>query len=118
VPVSAISSFPGLSIDEVPGRNFVKATAEWNLPPVHFTHAGTPGFYAAWIRPALFAGGLVTNLDAGPVRQRAVDAGGQIDIRFSVLSALDMTVSAGAAVAVRSGGQARGEAMLSLKILR
>jgi hypothetical protein len=52
------------------------------------------------------------------VRQRAVDAGGQIDIRFSVLSALDMTVSAGAAVAVRSGGPARGEAMLSLKILR
>jgi hypothetical protein len=112
------SSFPGLSIDEVPGRNFVKAVAEWNLPPLRFTHAGTPGFYAAWVRPALFAGGLITNVDARQVRQRAVDAGGQIDVRFSVLSALDMTVSAGAAVAFRADGPARGEAMVSLKILR
>jgi hypothetical protein len=112
------SSFPGLSINELPGRNFVKALAEWNLPPIRFTHAGTPGFYAAWVRPAVFVGGLVTNLDDRTSRQRAVDAGGQIDIRFSVLSALEMTVSAGAAVAFRPDGPSRREAMISLKILR
>ena len=96
----------------------MKALAEWNLPPIRFTHAGTPGFYAAWIRPAVFAGGLITNLDDRASRQRAVDAGGQIDIRFSVLSALDMTVSAGAAVAFRADRPSSGEAMISLKILR
>jgi hypothetical protein len=111
-------SFPGFSIDEVPGRNFVKTIAEWNLPPLRFTHAGTPGFYATWVRPAVFVGGLITNFDDSSVQRRALDAGGQLDVRFSVLSALDMTVSAGAAVAFPANGPRRGEAMLSLKILR
>jgi hypothetical protein len=111
-------SFPGVEIDELPGRNFVKAIAEWNLPPLRFTHAGTPGFYAAWVRPAVFAGGLMTNLDDRVSRQRAANIGAQLDVRFSVLSALDMTVSAGAAVAFRANGPTSREAMVSLKILR
>jgi hypothetical protein len=112
------SSFPGAAIDEIAGRNFVKALVEWNLPPLRLRHAGTPGFYATWIRPAIFAGGLLTNLDDRRVRERAADIGGQIDFRFSVLSALDMTVSVGGAVAFRGETGPRREAMVSLKILR
>jgi hypothetical protein len=113
------SSLPGAEIDEIPGRNFAKSLVEWNLPPVRFKHAGTPGFYAAWMRPAVFAGGLLTNLDAsGKAFEKAADLGAQLDFRFGVLSALDMTISIGGATAVRAATGPRNEAMLSVKILR
>jgi hypothetical protein len=44
--------------------------------------------------------------------------GGQLDLRFTVLSNLDMTLSAGAALAFEQGDRARREAMISLKVLR
>jgi hypothetical protein len=111
-------SFPGLELNEIGGRNFVRPTLEWNLPPWRFRRAGTPGFYATWARPALFVTGLSTNLDASSARRTAVAAGGQIDFRFSLLSTLDMTISAGAALALEDRHAPRREAMVSLKILR
>jgi hypothetical protein len=111
-------SFPGASLNEIPGRNFVKSTIEWNLPPLRFRHAGTPGFHAAWVRPAVFLGGLVTNLDVPGARGTAANIGAQIDVRFSLLSVLDMTVSACAAVAFRERADASREGMISVKILR
>ena len=112
-------SFPGAEINELDGRNFVRSTIEWNLPPWRFSRVGTPGAYLSWLRPALFVSGLATNLDeSGLTRRRSVSAGGQIDLRFSVLSALDMTFSAGAAVRVANGVPASGELMASLRVLR
>lgn len=70
------------------------------------------------MRPALFAGGLVTNLDASDVRRVAGDVGGQLDFRLTVLSNLDMTLSAGAASVVEQGGASHREFMVSLKVLR
>ena len=55
--------FPGAELNEIGGRNFVKSTVEWNLPPWRFRRVGTPGFYATWLRPAMFVTGLATNLD-------------------------------------------------------
>ncbi len=111
-------SFPGAPLNAIPGRNFAKSILEWNLPPLRFEHAGTPGFYATWLRPAIFAGGVITNLDASaPAQRRVADVGGQIDVRFSMLSALDLTLSVGAAAAFEDGKTHR-EAMISLKILR
>ena len=110
-------SFPGAPLNSIPGRNFIKSIVEWNLPPLRFEHAGTPGFYATWLRPAVFAGGLMTNVDAADVRRRAANVGGQIDVRFSLLSALDLTLSVGAAAAFENG-RSHGETMVSLKILR
>ena len=49
---------------------------------------------------------------------RAMSAGGQIDVRFTVLSALDMTFSAGTAVRVADGVAPSGEFMVSLRVLR
>ena len=111
-------AFPGAPLNGISGRNFGKSTIEWNLPPLRFRRAGTPGFYATWMRPALFAGGLVTNLDASDVRRVAGDVGGQLDFRLTVLSNLDMTLSAGAATVVERGGASRRELMVSLKVLR
>ena len=70
------------------------------------------------MRPAIFAGGLVTNLDASAIRREVGNVGGQLDFRLNVLSTLDLTLSVGSAVAFEPGLPARREAMVSLKILR
>ncbi len=112
------SSFPGAGLNEIAGRNFVKSAIEWNAPPWRFRRAGIPGFYATWARPAVFVTGLATNLDAPAVRRVLTDVGGQVDIRFGAMSALELTLSVGGAVAIESGQALRREAMVSLKILR
>ena len=112
------SSFPGAEIDEFGGRNFVRSVLEWNLPPLRFSRAGSPGAYLSWIRPAVFAGGLATNLDAARVRTTAATAGAQIDFNLTILSQFDLMFSAGGAVAVARDGRARPEALVSMRLLK
>ena len=112
------SSFPGADISELAGRNFVRSTIEWNLPPLRFERAGTPSAFPSWMRPAVFVSGLVTNLDHDAAQHRALSVGGQLDFRFTVLSTMDMTLSAGAAVRTVNGRPARREAMISLAVLK
>ena len=111
-------SFPGIDINERYGRNYLRSMLEWNLPPVRFSRLGTPGFYATWLRPAVFASGLVTDLDDAAYRRTTGNVGAQVDLRISMLSALDLTLSVGGAVAVEDGRRPQTEAMISLKILR
>jgi hypothetical protein len=111
-------AFPGARLNEIAGRNFVRSLVEWELPPIRFSRAGTPGFYLSFLRPALFAGGLVTNLDRSAARTTATTAGGQVDLRFTMLSALDLTLSVGAGVRLEHGVPARREAMVSLALLK
>jgi hypothetical protein len=113
-----VESFPGAEINEIGGRNFLRSTLEWTLPPWRFSRVGTPGAYLSWLRPAVFVSALVTNLDDASVRRRGISAGGQVDLRFSVLSALDMTFSAGAAIRLANGVPKAGEFMASLRVLR
>ena len=113
-----MESFPGAQINEIGGRNFLRSMLEWTLPPWRFSRVGTPGAYISWLRPAMFVSALATNLDDAAVRRRAISAGGQVDLRFSVLSALDMTFSAGAAIRLANGVPKAGEFMASLKVLR
>jgi hypothetical protein len=91
---------------------------EWNLPPWRFRRLGTPGLHATWLRPAVFATALTTDFDEERFRRTALSLGGQFDVRFTVLSRLDMTLSAGGAVALEAGAAPRREAMVSLKILQ
>jgi hypothetical protein len=111
-------AFPGVDLNAIGGRNFVKSTLELNLPPRRFSRVGTPGFYVTWLRPAVFVGGLMTNLDASSARRSAADIGGQLDLRVTMLSELDMTLSIGGAVAFDRDSAPRREAMISLKLLR
>jgi hypothetical protein len=56
----AYYAFPGADLNEIGGRNFVRSTLEWNLPPLKFRRAGTPG--------------VLLHVDAaGPVRRHARD---------------------------------------------
>ena len=111
-------AFPGAELQEIGGRNFAKTMLEWNLPPLRFRNVGTPGFYLTWMRPAVFVGGLGTNLDSEEFRRFASNVGGQLDFRVTALSTLDMTLSVGAALAFEDGYDSRRELMVSLKVLR
>ena len=113
-----IESLPGAELNEIPGRNFAKAILEWNLPPWRFRRMGSPGMHATWLRPALFVSGLATNVDDRQFRRTVASVGGQFDIRFTMLSNQDLTLSLGGAVALEHGRAPRREAMISLKILR
>jgi hypothetical protein len=111
-------AFPGVDLNAIGGRTFLKSTLEWNLPPWRFSRVGTPGFYATWLRPSIFAGALATSLDLQSTRRVVHDAGGQLDLRLMALSELEMTLSFGGAVAFERGQAPSREAMVSLKILR
>jgi len=111
-------SLPGAELNEIPGRNFVKSMVEVNLPPLRFDRFGTSGFYVPWLRTAVFAGGLATNLDDRPARRALLNGGVQADLSISTLSVLDLMLSFGAAVAVEKDYAPRYEAMISLKVLR
>jgi hypothetical protein len=112
------SAFPGVEINEVSGRNYARSMLEWNLPPLRFRRLGTPSLYATWLRPAVFATVLATNLDDPALRRTLGNVGGQLDLRFTLLSRLDMTLSAGYAWAFEGGSRPRDEVMVSLKVLR
>ena len=115
----AYYAFPGADLNEIGGRNFVRTTLEWNLPPLRFKRVGTPGAYLTWMRPAVFVGGLLTNLDAGgDVRREAANLGGQLDFQLTTLSTMDMMLSVGGAVAFERDVTPRREFMISFKVLR
>jgi hypothetical protein len=111
-------SFPGVELNEIGGTNFLRSMVEWNLPPLRFRGAGKEGLYAPWLRASLFASGLGTNLDAGDERHVLGNVGAQVDLRMSVLSRLELTLSAGYAVAFEDGYRPRHEGMISLKVLQ
>ena len=111
-------SFPGLEIDEVGGRNFAKATLEWNLPPKRFRSVGSPSFYLNWVRPALFVSGLGVDVDQSEeLRRELVSAGAQIDFKLVLFSNLSSMLSVGWGVALEDGRDSSDEIMISLKIL-
>jgi len=109
-------ALPGFGLNEVSGRTFARAMAEWNVPPVIFDNLGTPGFHAAWLRPSVFASALWTDPETN-LRRDFASLGAQLDLRFSLLHWYDMTLSAGYAVGYRGGKRAGDEFMISLKIL-
>jgi len=110
-------AMPGFELNEIFGRNFYRSMIELNLPPVRFKRVGTPSFYLSWVRPAIFATALVTNTDSSALKQDTYNVGGQLDLRFTVLSRMDMTLSLGYAIASGRAIDQSEEFMISLKIL-
>ena len=110
-------SFPGLEIDEVAGTRYARAMLEANLPPLRFERAGTPAFYASWLRPSLFVTGLTTNFDQPALQSRVAAAGAQLDLRLALLAQQPLTLSAGWARAFERRHGPREEWMVSLKVL-
>ncbi len=90
---------------------------EWNLPPLRFSRVGSPRFYLSYARPALFVSSLTTNLDDSAAKVEAANIGAQLDLRFTVNSRYDMTLSFGYAVGYLDSSRSDEEFMVSLKIL-
>ncbi len=111
------NSFPGFDIDQISGQNFAKSVVEWNLPPVTFKEAGTPSFYLAWMRTALFAGGLVTDIGERQYKGDYFNFGAQVDLHFTIVHRLPMVLSFGYAQGYTDGKKYDREWMISLKIL-
>jgi len=110
-------SFPGFGINEIAGQSFVRPMVEWNITPYVFESAGTPALHLAWLRPAVFASALWTDVESSSLRKDYASVGAQADLRFSVLHWYDMTLSVGYAVGFREGRRAGDEWMVSLKIM-
>jgi len=110
-------SFPGFGIDAIDGQTFAKSVLEWNLPPITFRNVGTPSFYLSWIRPALFAGGLITDIGKDQYEETYASLGAQVDLHFTVVHRLPMTLSFGYARGYVDGKKYDNEWMISLKIL-
>jgi hypothetical protein len=113
----AFYAMPGFELNAIPGRNFHRAMLEWNLPPIRFSRAGTPNFYASWARTSIFATSLITNFDDSALRQEAATIGAQVDVKFKVRSRYDLMLSFGYATGFLDGSQFDEEFMVSLKIL-
>ena len=111
------SSFPGFGIDEISALSFVRVMGEWNLPPYVFEDAGTPSLYLNFLRPSVFVAGLWGDPGNSTLRKQYTSAGGQLDLRFSILHWYDMVLSAGYAVGYRGSQRAGSEWMISLKIM-
>jgi hypothetical protein len=89
---------------------------ELNLPPFRFEEVGTPAFYLGHIRPALFAGTLWLD-DGMGTRRRFHDLGVQLDLSFTILDHLPMTVSVGYAQGFEESRKVDDEWLFSLKVL-
>ncbi|HET7032563.1 MAG TPA: hypothetical protein VFJ48_05520, partial [Casimicrobiaceae bacterium] len=112
-----VLSMPGFEIDAIGGRTFAKSMVELNLPPLRFESLGTPGFYAPWLRSAIFATALSTNFEDGDVRQNAYNVGVQVDLQMKVMHRLSMVLSMGYAAGFADGDRDDDEFMISLKVL-
>ena len=110
-------SFPGFDIDSIDGQDFAKSVLEWNLPPITFKEVGTPSFYLTWIRTALFAGALVTDMGNSRYRETYYSIGAQADLHFTVVHRFPMKLSFGYAQGYIEGDKYDTEWMISLKIL-
>ncbi len=108
-------SLPGFDIDELDGRNFGRSMLEWNLPPARFNRVGSPDAYLSWMRPAIFAAALVTDMDADSDEYYSV--GAQLDFQFTILSRMDMMLSVGYAAGFAGSSHDTDDFMLSLKVL-
>ncbi len=110
------SSLPGFEIGGISARHFAKSVVEINVPPLRFNEVGTPSFYLSHLRPAFFAGALIA--DPGHELEKSyTSVGAQIDLSFTILYRLPMTLSLGVAQGIASGSQGDTEWMLSLKLL-
>jgi len=110
-------AFPGADLNAIGGQNFVKGMFEWNLPPLLFESVGWTSCYISWMRTSIFTTGLVTGLYGTDEQLEHGNIGAQFDLRITVLSRLNMTLSFGLARAFAPDNQTYDEVMLSLKIL-
>ena len=108
-------AFPGVDIDALPARNFVKTMGELNLKPIRLRRVGTTWLYPTYLKASPFATHLMLN-PTGDVRH-VFNAGMQVDIELVLFSYLKTTWSAGYARKMEKAHGPAGQWMFSVKLL-
>ena len=110
-----MSSFPGVSIDEISALNYGKFSTEVNFKPIRFKRFGLKGFYSTYARFTLFGQGLFTNIGNNQPNLNFFSSGVQLDLEIVLFSLLKSTLSFGFA---RAYGQMlpNDQFMISLKL--
>jgi hypothetical protein len=110
-------SFPGVDINAIGARSFVKMLGEYNLPPKRFRELGATWMYVNWARLTFFSSGLLTNFSSAPSRGYFANLGTQLDLRIVLFTYLNTTLSGGYAAAADRDGRISTQFMVSLRIL-
>ncbi len=110
-------AFPGVDIDEVPARHFVKTMGELNLKPIRMRNVGASWLYPTYVKTSLFASHLLTDFHQPSLKRNLFNFGAQMDIQLVLASYLRTTWSAGYAVKTEKGTVNRQQWMFSLKLL-
>lgn len=110
-------SLPGFKINEIGGKNFIKAVSELNLAAVRFRKLGFLSFYSTYFRLSLFCGGLAANIDNNSWRKTYYTAGAQLDFELVLFSLLKSTLSFGYGRGAAALRHSSDEFMISLKII-
>lgn len=110
-------AFPGLELNYAGGTTFGKGMVELKLPPLRFRRLGIPALYASYAKVSLFGSALSTDFDRDDLRTELYNAGGQMDVKLTLMSHLKITFSAGYAVSFEKGRRLAEESMFSFKIL-
>lgn len=109
-------SLPGFEINQLSARQYYRSLLELNLPPVRFSEVGTEAFYLKNLQTAVFAGQLWTR-NPEQLNQEYQTFGMQVDLNFTIIHRLPMTLSLGIARGYQDGEGQDKEYLLSLKIL-
>lgn len=112
-----ILAFPGVEIDAIDARNFIKTMAELNLKPIRLRDIGTTWLYPTFIKASVFGTHLLTNPDSDPERYNIFNAGTQIDLETVLFSYLKTTWSLGYATKFEQGLIPQDQWMFSIKLL-
>ncbi|MFV8819677.1 YncE family protein [Haliea sp. E17] len=108
---------PGFDIDEIAGQTFGRSMLEWNITPLYFEEVGKPGFYLSWMRSAVFAGALVTDIGNDRYEQTYSSVGLQVDFGFTFAHRMPLVLSLGFGQGFVDSDKAGNEWLFSLKIL-
>lgn len=116
-----ISAMPGLRIDDVKARSFIKETAEVNLQPLRFSNTGWLGLYPTYGQLTLFATDLIANPWGKQTLNNFVSVGAQFNVEIVLFNYMKTTWSIGFAhcLSPQTSGLKphSNELLLSLKLL-
>lgn len=110
-------AFPGVGIDEIEARHYLKNMGELNLKPLRLRNIGLTWLYPVFVKASFFSTHLITDFDNPGVTRNVFNFGTQVDIQLVLFSYMKSTWSAGYAVKKEKGVPDTPQWMFSLKLL-
>ena len=112
-----VLAFPGVEIDEISARNFVKTMAELNLKPIRLRNVGLTWLYPTYVKASVFGTHLLTNPTQSESVRNRFNCGAQVDMELVLFSYLKTTWSVGYARKLEQSFLPTDQWMFSVKLL-